>query len=122
MEFHLPASLDQALSAQRINKPQVRALCELQQQGAEAVLKTQQLDAQIQQRDAQIELMRTDAFLSDRISKLLFARGLLNVRGVLELLQEESAPEYHLQLQQRTGIWQAILADPVNKDLESCLV
>ena len=91
--MELPASLDQALSAQRINKPQVRALYELQQQGAEAVLKIQQLDAQIQQRDAQIqqrdaqtELMRTDAMLSDRTSKLLFARGLLNVRGVLELL------------------------------------
>lgn len=55
----VPASLDQALSAQRINNLQVRALCELQQQAAEAALKIQQLDAQIQQLDAQIELMRT---------------------------------------------------------------
>lgn len=129
VNVQLPPSLDQALSARRINRPQVRALCELQQQEAEAALKIQQReaqiqerDAQIQQRDAQIELMRTDAMLTDRTAKLLFARGLLNVRGVLEWLEEEYAPKYSLQLQQKTEIWQAILADPVNKDLESCLV
>lgn len=44
------------------------------------------------------------------------------MRGVLEWLEEEYALKYGLQLQQRTEIWQAILADPVIKDLESCLV
>ena len=44
----LPAYLDEALSAKRINKQQIRALCELQQVQASAALALQQKDAQIQ--------------------------------------------------------------------------
>ena len=70
---------------------------------------------------AKIELMRTDSMLTDRTSKLLFARGLLNVRGVLEWLEEEYGPKYGLQLNQKTDIWKAILSDPVQSDLVACL-
>ena len=143
----LPASLDQALSAPRLNKLQLRALCELQQQEAEAALELQQQKAvsrlnaaeaalelqqqalqlqqqalQLQQKEAEIELLRTDMMLQDRTSKLLFARGLLNVSGVLEWLEKEHAPKYGLQPNQKTEIWQAILSDPVHKRLVTCLV
>lgn len=118
----LPASLDQALSAPRLNKLQLRALCELQQQEAEAALGLKQQALQLQQKEAEIEFLRTDMMLRDRTSKLLFSRGLLSVKGVLEWLEEEHAPKYGLQTNQKTEIWQAILADPVHKRLVTCLV
>ena len=73
LRAQLSAPLDEALSAKRVNKQQIRALCELQQEQA----RSQQLAAEIQ-------LMRTQAMLRDRSVKLLFAKGLLNVRGVIE--------------------------------------
>ena len=139
VNVQLPASLDQALSARRVNKLQIRALCEQQQQEADAALKLQQAqaeaalrqaedalklqkkDADIQQKDADMELMRTDTMLTSMTLKHLFARGLLNVTGVLEWLEEEYGPKYGLQLNQKTEIWKAILSDPVNKKLVACL-
>ncbi|KAL0025539.1 hypothetical protein WJX77_010923 [Trebouxia sp. C0004] len=120
----LPASLDKALSAPRLNKLQFRVLCELQQQEAlnqrqtaEAAREIQQKDAVIHQKVAEIELMRTEAMLKDRTAKLLFVRGLLNVRGVLEWLEEDNAPMYFLDAKaSRSEVWQAIwLARATNK-------
>lgn len=121
VNVQLPASLDQALSARRVNKLQIRALCELQQAQAEAALRQAEDALKIQQKEAENENLRTNAMLSDRTSKLLFARGLLNVRGVLEWLEEEHGPKYGLQSTQKTEIWKALLSDPVNKNLVACL-
>lgn len=129
VNVQLPPSLDQALSAKRVNKPQLRALCELQQLQAE--LQQKQPEKELLRAEAALkgeqhyletQLLRMDAMLKDRTSKLLFARGLLNATGVLEWLEEEYAPKYGISLHQKTEIWQAILADPINKDLETCLV
>ncbi len=137
----LPASLDEALSAKRINKQQIRALCELQQeqarsqqQAAADALALQQEQARsqqqaaadalaLQEKEAQIQLMRTEAMLTDRSVKLLFAQGLLNVRGVIEWLAEDNSSKYFIGTDPSRGkVWEAILADPAHQDLERCLV
>ncbi len=137
----LSASLDEALLAKRINKQQIRALCELQQeqarsqqQAAADALALQQEQARsqqqaaadawaLQQKEAQIQLMRTQAMLRDRSVKLLFAKGLLNVRGVIEWLAEDNSPIYFSGSDPGRGkVWEAILADPIHQDLEQCLV
>ena len=67
--------------------------------------------------------MRTEAMLRDRPFKLLFAKGLLNVRGVIEWLAEGNSPKYFIGSDPGRGkVWEAILADPVHQDLEQCLV
>ena len=69
------------------------------------------------------QLMRTEAMLRDRPFKLLFAKGLLNVRGVIEWLAEGNSPKYFIGSDPGRGkVWEAILADPVHQDLEQCLV
>ena len=137
----LPASLDEALSAKRINKQQIRALCELQQAQASAALELQQEQARSQQqaaadalalqqeqalsqqKGAQIQLLRKEAMLTDRSVKLLFAQGLLNVRGVIEWLAEDNSSKYFIGTDPSRGkVWEAILADPAHQDLERCLV
>lgn len=137
----LSAPLDEALSAKRVNKQQIRALCELQQEKASASLalqqeqaRSQQLaaadalalhqeQARSQQLAAEIQLMRTKAMLRDRSVKLLFAKGLLNVRGVIEWLAEDNLPMYFSGSDPgRSKVWEAILADPIHHHLEQCLV
>ena len=141
----LSAPLDEALSAKRVNKQQIRALCELQQEKASASLALQQEKASaslalhqeqarsqqqaaadalaLQEKEAQIQLMRTKAMLRDRSVKLLFAKGLLNVRGVIEWLAEDNLPMYFSGSDPgRSKVWEAILADPIHHHLEQCLV
>lgn len=137
----LSAPLDEALSAKRVNKQQIRALCELQQEKAIASLalqqeqaRSQQLaaadalalhqeQARSQQLAAEIQVMRTKAMLRDRSVKLLFAKGLLNVRGVIEWLAEDNLPMYFSGSDPgRSKVWEAILADPIHHHLEQCLV
>jgi len=137
----LSAPLEEALSAKRVNKQQIRALCELQQEKASASLalqqeqaRSQQLaaadalalhqeQARSQQLAAEIQLMRTKAMLRDRSVKLLFAKGLLNVRGVIEWLAEDNLPMYFSGSDPgRSKVWEAILADPIHHHLEQCLV
>lgn len=61
--------------------------------------------------------------LRDRSVKLLSANGLLNVRGVIEWLEEDSLPMYFSNSNPgRDQVWEAILADPVHQDLKQCLV
>jgi len=105
-------------------------LCELQQeqarsqqQAAADALALQQEQGRSQQKEAQIQLMRTQAMLRDRSVKLLFAKGLLNVRGVIEWLAEDNSPIYFSGSDPGRGkVWEAILADPIHQDLEQCLV
>ncbi len=130
----LSAPLDEALSAKRVNKQQIRALCELQQEKASASLALQQEQGRSQQlaaadalalqaKEAEIQLMRTKAMLRDRSVKLLFAEGLLNVRGVIEWLAEDNLPMYFSDSDPgRSKVWEAILADPIHHHLEQCLV
>ena len=69
----LPAPLDEALSAKRVNRQQIRALCELQQEQASATLALQQIQARrqqqaaanalaLQQQKAEIQLMNRSSF------------------------------------------------------------
>ena len=146
----LSAPLDEALSAKRVNEQQIRALCELQQEKASASLalqqeqtRSQQLAAAdalalhqeqarsqqqaaadalaLQEKEAQIQLTRTKAMLRDRSVKLLFAKGLLNVRGVIEWLAEDNLPMYFSGSDPgRSKVWEAILADPIHHHLEQC--
>ena len=119
----LPASLDEALSAKRINKQQIRALCELQQEQARSQQQAAADALALQEKEAQIQLMRTEAMLTDRSVKLLFAQGLLNVRGVIEWLAEDNSSKYFIGTDPSRGkVWEAILADPAHQDLERCLV
>ena len=119
----LSASLDEALLAKRINKQQIRALCELQQEQARSQQQAAADALALQQKEAQIQLMRTQAMLRDRSVKLLFAKGLLNVRGAIEWLAEDNSPKYFIGSDPGWGrVWEAILADPIHQDLEQCLV
>ena len=148
----LSAPLVEALSAKRVNRQQSRALCELQQEQASASLALQQEQARrqqqaaanalaiqqeqarsqqqaaanalaLQQQKAKIQLMRTEAMLKDRSVKLLFPKGLLNVRGVIEWLAEDNIYLYFSGSDPGLGkVWEAILADPAHHELEQCLV
>ena len=135
VNVRMPAWLDEALSARRVNKLQIRSLCEMQQQEAEAALRLQQTQAEAalrlqqtqaeaalkeasaalilqqtqaeaalksQKQDSELKHERIDRMLASRTSKYLYARDLLNVRGVLEWLEEEYGPRYSLQLNQKT--------------------
>ena len=119
----LPAPLDEALSAKRVNRQQIRALCELQQEQASAILALQQEQARSQHLAAEIQLMRTEAMLKDRNVKLLFAKGLLNVRGVIDWLADDNIYLYFSGSDPGRGkIWEAMLADSAHHELEHCLV
>ncbi len=116
------------------NRKQASSALALQQERASAALALQQEQAWSQQQAAadalalhqqkkENQLMRTEAMLRDRSVKLLFAKGLLNVRGAIEWLAEDNSPKYFIGSDPGWGkVWEAILADPVHQDLEQCLV
>ncbi len=119
----LSASLDEALSAKRINKQHIRALCELQQEQARSQQQAAADALTLQQQKAENQLLRTEAMLRDRSVKLLFAKGLLNVRGVIDWIAEDTSFKYFISSDPGRGkVWEAILADPIHQDLEQCLV
>ena len=130
----LPAPLDEALAAKRVNRQEIRALCELQQEQASATLALQQIQARrqqqaaanalaLQQQKAEIQLMRTEVMLRDRNVKLLFAKGLLNVRGVIDWLADDNIYLYFSGSDPGRGkVWEAMLADSAHHELEHCLV
>lgn len=66
---------------------------------------------------------RLKNLLKERTADLLFTKGLLNGRGVLEYLQDEWRESHLLQNPiDRQEIWTQILQEPANKDLVACLV
>ena len=94
-----------------------------QQQAAADALALHHKQALSQQKEAQIQLMRTEALLGDRSVKFLFAQGQLNVRGVIEWLAEDNSYRYFTGSDPgRDKVGEAILANPYHQGLEQCLV
>lgn len=65
---------------------------------------------------------RLDNLLQKRSAELLFARGLLNVRGVLEYLEDDCRQSHILKNpNDRQEIWTQILQESANQNLVTCL-
>lgn len=123
MNVQSPALLDKALSARRVDKQQIRAIFELQNQTAANELLRAETALKIKLSRAEAELMRTDIMLTDRTSKLLCSWGMLNVRGVLKWLKDEYELTCYFDSQshQESDIWKAMLSSVVHKELVACL-
>ncbi len=104
----LPLSLETALS-QRTNKALLRSICE---------------DAfQLQEERCQRQNERLENMLKERTGQLLFTRGLLNVRGVLEYLEDECRVSHIFEKDpSRQEIWAQILQESGKESLVACLL
>lgn len=67
----------------------------------------------LQQKQAQNQPMRTQAVLRDRSVKLMLAKGLLNVRGVLA--EDNSPIHFSVSDPGRGTVWKAILAHRIHQ-------
>ena len=114
----LPTSLESALSP-RIDKNLLRDICEdvFQQQAERS-----KLEFELAQEKFGRENERLKYLLKKRTADLLFTRGLLNVRGVLEFLEDECRETHILKdPSNRQEIWTCILQDTANQRLVKCL-
>ena len=101
----------------------IRALCELQQEQARSQQQAARNALALQKLTAEIQLMRTTAMLKDRRVKLLFAKGLLNVRGVIDWLADDNMYlSFSGSDPGRGKIWEAILADPAHHEARCNIV
>lgn len=114
----LPTSLESALS-RRTDKKLLRDICEDAFQKQDEIHKLE--FELLEERSGRVK-DRLDNLLQKRSADLLFAQGLLNVRGVLEYLEDECRQTHILKnSNNRQEIWAQILQESANQELVACL-
>ena len=122
----LPISLESALS-RRTDKKLLRDICidAFQQQEQERKLEAQLAEEKFRGAEEKFGRLneRLENLLKMRTADLLFTKGLLNVTGVLEYLEDDCRETRVLQNpNDRQEIWTHILQETANQDLKKCLV
>ena len=76
-----------------------------------------------QLQEAQRQNGRLESMLKERTAQLLFTRGLLSVRGILEYLEDECRISHDFEKDpSRQEIWAQILKESGNDSLVDCLL
>ena len=123
--FALLTSLESALS-RRTDKKLLRDICEEafrhQQELHQQELQSSRLELQLVDEKSGRAIERLQTLLKERTADLFFTKGVLNVIGVLEYLEDECRTTHILKnLNDRQEIWTQILQEPSNQDLVKCL-